>query len=772
MRPFDEAREWEEELRASEIRKALILDSALDCIVTADHEGRIVEFNAAARRLFGYSRAEVLGREVADTIVPPAVRDELRRRLREFVQSGDSDDLGRRRETMAMRADGTLVPVEVCVVPAYVKGRVLLTAYIRDLSELRREQRLALARQRATQALTALALPRRGGARRARRASLAGLACEDARLWVLDDGDPVRLSLAGSSSAALVPPLTVPDDALARRAVESAAPVWEGPPPGGQSAALGVPVRVSGQTLAVLEVRCPRAREQDPGWVATLGDVGSQLGLFLKRQRAEADLQRFARYDGLTGLPNRTFFLDTLERTLARARRRRSRLALLFLDLDGFKTVNDRLGHAAGDAVLQVMAERLRVGTRSSDLVARIGGDEFTVLLQSLARADDAALVARALIDRLARPCSVEDQEITLGASAGIAVYPEDGTDADTLLRNADLAMYRAKQEGRNTYRFFTAEMSERALERMLLLDGLRVALERDEFELVYLPVFRAGGGPTGLEALLRWRHPKLGLVAPAAFIAQAEESGLILPIGTRVLRMATRFVASLPTQDVRLVVNLSSRQFLQPNLVDVVRQALDQSGLPASRLELDLTEPTVMAENDETGERIRLLREMGVLLALDDFGTGYFSIGRLRELGIQRLKIDRSLVAGLPGHAEHSAQVLAILALARSLGLEVVAEGVETEGQRDFLLAHGCDALQGYLLSQPLGAEDVPGFVARSARGGRRIDGSWTDNGSEGTDNGHCEQRITDNGLRTTDNDGPDGSRVLAGRGGLEIRQ
>jgi diguanylate cyclase (GGDEF)-like protein/PAS domain S-box-containing protein len=713
VRPFEEAREWEEELRASEIRKALILDSALDCIVTADHEGRIVEFNAAARRLFGYSRAEVLGREVADTIVPPALRDELRRRLREFLQTGDSEDLGRRREVTAMRADGILVPVEVFAVPAYVKGRVLLTAYIRDLSELRREQRLALTRQRATQALTA-SLSLAEAAPAVLDAVLAGLACEDARLWLLDDGDPVRLSLAGSSSAAAVPSLSAPDDSLARRAVASARPVWEGPPPGGQSAGLGVPVRVSGQTLAVLEVHCPRAREQDPGWVATLVDVGSQLGLFLKRQRAEAELQRFARYDGLTGLPNRTFFLDTLERTLSRARRRRSRLALLFIDLDGFKAVNDRLGHAAGDAVLQIMAERLRAGTRSSDLVARIGGDEFTVLLLSLARADDAALVARALIERLARACSVEDQEIALGASAGIAVYPEDGTDADTLLRNADLAMYRAKQEGRNTYRFFTAEMSERALERMLLLDGLRVALERDEFELVYLPIFRAGGGVTGLEALLRWRHPKLGLVAPAAFIAQAEESGLILPIGTRVLRMATRFVASLPAPDVRLVVNLSSRQFLQPNLLQVVHQALEQSGLPASRLELDLTEPTVMAENDETTERIRQLREMGVQLALDDFGTGYFSIGRLRELGVRRLKIDRSFVAGLPAHAEHVVQVQAILALAASLGIEVVAEGVETDAQRDFLLANGCLALQGYLLSQPLAVEDVPGFVVR----------------------------------------------------------
>jgi diguanylate cyclase (GGDEF)-like protein len=593
-----------------------------------------------------------------------------------------------------------------------VKGRVLLTAYIRDLSELRREQRLALARQRATQALTA-SLSLAEAAPVVLDAVVAGLACEEARLWVLDDGDPVRLSLAGSSSAALVPALSAPDEALARDVVERKAPVWDGPPAGGESAALGVPVRVGGQTLAVLEVRCPRARERDTGWVAALGDVGNQLGLFLKRQRAEAELQRFARYDGLTGLPNRSFFLDTLDRTLSRARRRRSRLALIFLDLDGFKSVNDRLGHAAGDAVLQVMAERLRAGTRSSDLVARIGGDEFTVLVQNLARADDAALVARALIDRLARPSSVEDQEISLGASAGIAVYPEDGTDADMLLRNADLAMYRAKQEGRNTYRFFTAEMSERALERMLLLDSLRVALDRDEFELVYLPIFRAGGGPTGLEALLRWRHPKLGLVAPAAFIAQAEESGLILPIGARVLRMATRFVASLPAPEVCLVVNLSARQFMQPNLLEVVYQALEQSGLPASRLELDLTEATVMAENDETTERIRQLREMGVQLALDDFGTGYFSIGRLRELGIHRLKIDRSFVTGLPGNVEHAAQVQAILALARSLGLEVVAEGVETDAQRDFLMAHGCHSLQGYLLCQPLGVDDVPAFLA-----------------------------------------------------------
>ena len=582
VRSFGETREWEEELRASEIRKALILDSALDCILTADHEGRIIEFNAASRRLFGYSRSEVLGREVADTIVPPALRDDMRRRLREFVVTGDSADLGRRREATAMRSDGSLIPVEVVVVPAYVKGRVILSAYIRDLSERRRSERLSVARQRATQALTAsLSLVEASPA--VLDALVHGLQCSEARLWVLE-GDPKALVLAGTSSGA--PHSFAPGtsaDALARHCLEEGVAVWEGPPASGTGVELAVPVRAGGSVLGVIEVRCERARERELDWVTALADVASLLALFLKRQHAEADLQRFARYDSLTGLPNRSFFLDTLERTLSRAGRQRTRSALVFLDLDGFKAVNDGLGHAAGDIVLQTMAERLRAGTRSSDLVARIGGDEFTVLVQNLARADDAALVARGLLDRLAKPCRTDNHDVTLSASAGISVYPEDGTDADTLLRNADLAMYRAKQEGKNTYRFFTAEMSERALERMLLLDSLRSALERDEFEIVYLPVLYKDQAPS-LEALLRWRHPKLGLVAPASFIAQAEESGLMLPIGAGVLRGATRFAASLEQRDVRVVVNLSARQFLQPNLVESVRKALEASSLEASQ--------------------------------------------------------------------------------------------------------------------------------------------------------------------------------------------
>jgi diguanylate cyclase (GGDEF)-like protein/PAS domain S-box-containing protein len=708
MRSLEGADEWEDELRASEIRKALILDSALDCILTTDHEGRVVEFNAAARRLFGYTRSEILGREVADTIVPPTLRDELRQRLRDFVLTGENQDLGRRREATAMRADGSLVPIEVVVVPAYVKGRVILTAYIRDLSGRRRAERLAVARQRATQALTA-SLSLAEATPTVLEALVSGLECADARLWVAE-GDPPEPALAGTSPGGSTAPLAAsPDDALVRRTFEDGEAAWTG----GNGATLAVPVRIGGQVLGVLEVRWKRAPAREADLVPAVADVASLFALFLKRQRAESDLHRFARYDSLTGLPNRSFFLDTLERTLSRAGRQRTRSALLFLDLDGFKSVNDGLGHAAGDAVLQTMADRLRGGTRTSDVVARIGGDEFTVLVQNLTRADDAALVVRGLLDRLARPCLADEQEVTLSASAGISVYPDDGTDADTLLRNADLAMYRAKQEGKNTYRFFTAEMSERALERMLLLDSLRIALERDEFEIVYLPVVHREG-PPALEALLRWRHPKLGVVTPASFIAQAEESGLILPIGAGVLRGATRFAASLDRRDVCVVVNLSARQFLQPNLVGTVAEALEKSGLAAGRLELDLTEPTVMTEGEETTSRLRQLRELGVQLALDDFGTGYFSIRRIRDLGFRRLKVDRSLVAGLPDNPEQAAHVVAILGLGRSLGLEVVAEGVENEAQRAFLEAHDCTGLQGYLLSPPLTADEVPEFLAK----------------------------------------------------------
>jgi diguanylate cyclase (GGDEF)-like protein/PAS domain S-box-containing protein len=706
VRPFEQPREWEEELRASDVRKALILDSTPESIVTVDGQGRVVEWNAAARRLFGYSRSEALGREAAELVVPSAHRAAFRAHLYALVENGELP-LGATapREADALRADGTLVPVEVSVAPSYVRGQLLVTAFVRDIRQRRRQERLAAARHMATRALTG-SMTLAEAAPPLLSALVRGLECDEARLWVLE-GSPERLVQAGVSPHEAAPG----DDNLARRALETTGVCWEGPSPSRLGAALAVPMRITGQTLGALEARSRSLAARDEDWPELLSDVASQLGIFLERQRAEAELERLARYDGLTGLPNRSYFLETLQRTIARAARQAGRLAVVFVDLDGFKAVNDSLGHASGDLVLRAMADRLRESTRSSDVVARIGGDEFVVLVQTLSRPDDAAGVARTLVERLAGPCLLDSRPLRLGASAGIAVYPEDGLDAETLLRNADLAMYRAKQEGRSTFRFFTTEMSERALERQQLLAGLREALQRRHIELLYLPVFQ-DERPTSLEALVRWRHPRLGLMAPPDFLAEAEETGLMVELGASVLRTAARFAASWAPPEVRLVVNLSVRQLRDPHLFGTVRQAVEVSGLPPARLELDLPESAVMVADEDVGGRLRRLRELGVRLAIDEFGAGSFSVPLLRSLGIERVKLDRGLVARLPA-AEAVLQVEALLAMLRVLGVEVVAEGIESEPQRRFFEARGVRSLQGLLFGPPLSEDAVELLLA-----------------------------------------------------------
>jgi diguanylate cyclase (GGDEF)-like protein len=366
----------------------------------------------------------------------------------------------------------------------------------------------------------------------------------------------------------------------------------------------------------------------------------------LDLRTAEAELQRLARYDSLTGLSNRSFFLETLDEVLLRAARRKSRSGLIFIDLDGFKGVNDNLGHEAGDQILRTVAERIRRSTRRTDSVARIGGDEFTVLLQDLEQGDDAAVAAQAILVEVARPCTVADREVPLSASVGIAVYPEDGSDGQALLRHADLAMYRAKQEGKGTYRFFTPAMSERAHERMLLLSSLKRGLERDEFVLRYQPVIHREGAPLSLEALVRWEHPETGEITPDRFLEAAEASGLIVPLGAFVLRTACQFVQALGRPDIRVAVNLSTRQLLQPGAVAVVERALLESGLDPRRLELEMSESAVMNEVEEVVARLRSIREMGVELTLDDFGTGYSSLAELKRFRFHRIKIDRTFVS------------------------------------------------------------------------------------------------------------------------------
>ena len=724
VKGFAEGGEWEEELRASELRKAIVLDSALDPIITFDHEGKILEFNAAARRVFGYSRDEVVGREVVEKIVPPALREELRRRLRAFVETGeDQGDLGRRLEATAMGADGAEIPVEVAVFPAYVKGRVLLTAFLRDLSErkiMETERSRALQELRESEARIARITDAIPGAVYQFRLGpdgkesfpfvsrgvlkLVGYSPEDIQsgridIWTLvtpeDRGRLVRSVQISARDLAPWNEIFRVNTLLGSRWIRGESePRREGD---GATVWNGIFLDVSDQRMAQEELeRLNR-------------DLDRRL---LDLRQADAELQRLARYDSLTGLPNRSFFLETLGEVLLRAKRRKSRMALIFIDLDGFKAVNDNLGHEAGDQILRAVAERIRHATRRTDSVARIGGDEFTVLLQDLERGDDAALAAQAILGELARTCTIGDREVPVSASVGIAVYPEDGEDGQALLRHADLAMYRAKQEGKGTYRFFTPAMSERAHERMLLLSSLKRGLERGEFALRYQPVVHRDGSPLSLEALVRWEHPEMGELAPDRFIATAEESGLIVPLGAFVLRTACQFAQSLGRADLRVAVNLSARQFLQPGVLEVVREALASSGLDPRRLEVEVTESAVMTEVEDVAARLLSLRDMGVELTLDDFGTGRSSLADLKRFRFHRIKIDRTFVRDLPGNVDSAALVGAMIAMARSLGLEVIAEGVETKEQLAFLEAHGCRAFQGYLFSVPLESHAVKGFL------------------------------------------------------------
>jgi diguanylate cyclase (GGDEF)-like protein len=420
-------------------------------------------------------------------------------------------------------------------------------------------------------------------------------------------------------------------------------------------------------------------------------------------------LVHLAQHDALTDLPNRLLLTDRLEVALAHARRAGAPLAVLFLDLDRFKNVNDSLGHDQGDRLLVEAAARLKACVRASDTVSRQGGDEFLVVLPGIDSAQDAARVAEKLIEAIARPFLLGEAEFVLTASIGIACFPENGADAETLLRNADAAMYAAKEAGRNRYQFYSAEMNARAHDRLLLEGDLRRALANDELFVVFQPqVDLASRALSGAEALVRWRHPKLGLVPPGDFIGIAEDSGQIGAIGAWVLEIACRQHAAWLAEGLLegvVAVNVSALQFRQPEFLDTVAKALARSGLPAERLELEVTESAVMSGVEQTLQKLQRLHDMGVKLAIDDFGTGYSSLAYLRQFPINRLKIDQSFTKGLPEDRQSVAIAQAVIALGHSLGLNVLAEGIETPEQERHLRAAGCDTGQGYLYAKPLEA-------------------------------------------------------------------
>jgi diguanylate cyclase (GGDEF)-like protein len=494
---------------------------------------------------------------------------------------------------------------------------------------------------------------------------------------------------------------------------------WHGSATGTKSGA-GLPLMVGGRPVGVFLFLSSERDTFTPDLIELLRRLAENVSFALQnfdradeKIRADQQIQYLATHDGLTALPNRMMFNQLLEQSIKSARRNGSKCAVLFIDLDRFKVINDSLGHAVGDALLVEVANRLRSCVRESDVVARLGGDEFVIVLNEIFDRDQIALVARKVLSGLVSPLNLAGHDCRTTGSIGIAIFPDNGGDAQTLTKNADMAMYLAKEEGKNDFRFYSPVIKSQSIERLMLESSLRHALELNQLALHYQPKIEAVTGHiNGVEALLRWRHPDLGDLPPMKFISLAEETGLIIPIGRWVLKTACAQNMAWQRQGlpaISMAVNLSPRQFQDDQLLRDVDDALKETGMPAHLLQLEITESMVMQNVARAIKVLDEIQDRGVRLAIDDFGTGYSSMSLMKQFPIDTIKIDRSFVRDLAENPQDRAIAMAIISMGKALGLTVVAEGVETTEQDAFLRGHSCDELQGFLFSKPVPADDIP---------------------------------------------------------------
>lgn len=685
----------EQALRKSEARLRQLIATTLDAVITVDRSLTVLEWNRQAEATFGIAAREVLGLPLRATFLPQ--RDvELFTNLLARYRSGRPARLVRRRlETLARRANGETFPVEVTLAPAGNGADVTFTAFIRDISERKRAERELEQREKRFRTIV--------------EKSWSGV--------VLLDGE-LRFSFCGSSTQHLI---GYEDHELLGRSLFDFIHPHDLPKAQAVfSDVLGQPNHEAHGELRFLH------KNEHYVWLEgfsqnllhepSVGAIVLNYRDVSLRKQQEKQLEYRAYYDSLTGLPNRLLFRDRLVNSLAAARRNRCGVAVMYLDVDHFKLVNDGLGHSFGDLLLADISRRLFQALRASDTISRIGGDEFSILLPEVTSMEAVAGVARKILDSLAKPFRVDGHELFVTASIGISCYPADGDDAETLLRCADAAMYRSKELGRNQAQLFTASMNERYVRRLALEQQLHHAVERGELELWYQPIYdRARRRIVSLEALLRWRDPARGLVQPAEFISLAEETGMIIPIGEWVIQTACRQLREWHVQgldDVRMAVNISAVQLQQRDLVDVVRNALEEHSLAPHLLELEITESAAMQSFDLTMKVLRELRALGVGVAVDDFGTGQSSLTYLKHFPIDTVKIDKEFMQDVTSDETAAAIVSYVINLAHTLGLKVIAEGVETEEQYTFLRHYACDQMQGYLFSKPLPAAEILPFL------------------------------------------------------------
>ncbi len=719
-------RNSEEALRISNQQLQMLVQSSPLAIYTRDRNGLLTSWNPAAERLYGWTAAEVLGKPLPS--VPGEQReesDELRRRL----LAGETliKFQGRR-----LRSDGGHIFIDASLGPLRdAAGAVIgIIAVAADITEQKRAERQQAMEHGVTRLLAEAesieqvmpeiirtmceSLGCAYGARRVwnEREQKIG----SAEIWS-EPGAEIGRFLEASREPRALPQTS---GGLLRRVLTSGEPTWiadvtEDPSfrrgaearQAGLRGAFAFPIRFGSEVLGIMEFFSRESRPPDQMLVQSTRSIGSQIGQFMARGQAEERVRHLAHFDELTGLPNRALFNQRLNHALARARRAEQPLAVLFIDLDRFKNVNDTLGHEAGDRVLKEVAQRLRGCLREVDTVSRLGGDEFVVLIETASRPADVAEVAQKILTALARPVALEGQEFHLTASIGISTCPGDSADLQGIMKNADIAMYRAKEQGKNNFQFYSAQINVHTLERVALESDLRHALERDEFVLHYQPkIDIASNRVVGVEALVRWQQSGKPLIPPMQFIPLAEESGLIVPIGEWVLRHAclqNRAWQDQGLPGLRIAVNLSARQFTHANLLQDVARVLRESRLDPAWLELEITEGMVMHDPARAVQLLRELKAMGIHLSLDDFGTGYSSLSYLKRFPLDSVKIDRSFIQDLPRDGDDAGITQAIIAMAHSLRLAVVAEGVETAEQLDFLRSNGCDEMQGYHFSRPL---------------------------------------------------------------------
>ncbi|MGB0682294.1 MAG: EAL domain-containing protein [Magnetovibrionaceae bacterium] len=712
-----------ETLRDREARLRGVMDTVSDAIITINENGEIAAVNRATETIFGYTQTEMVGQNVSMLMVSP-IRDAHDTFMRQYRESGRKKVLDLRgREEQGLRKDGSVFPIEISIAELSLGGQRLFTGLVRDITkEVATRESLRKARdelelrvQERTRELTQEVTDRRRAEEELR---LAGLVIDNLTEGVaITDPDFIVRSVNAAYSritgyeADDVIGRKPPSDDILKGQPDLFDRMWADIHRTGRWEGEFWNARRNGDRYA--ERLSVSAITDECGEVTQYALVSGDI---TKRKEDEERIRYQANYDSLTGLPNRALFHDRLNQDLAHMARSKRNLALMFIDLDGFKLVNDTLGHDVGDDLLKEASRRLSDCVRNGDTVARLGGDEFTVIMPNLEDPRNAPIVAQRALDSLAKAFTLKGHEVFVSGSIGITIFPDDAETSSELIKNADAAMYRAKEQGKANYQFFTADMNAEVKERLVLKNNLNKALERDEFELYYQPKLNLETGRIqSAEALMRWQNDELGLVSPARFIPILEETGMVVEVGAWAIVTACQQHQAwrdLGLPPVRIAVNLSARQLREAGFVDRVKSILAETKTDPSGLEIEITESMLMSDAEKAVKTLGQLSDMGLKIAMDDFGTGYSSLSYLKKFPIDTIKIDRSFVSDIATNPDDAEIIRTIITMGRTLNRGIVAEGVETEDQLDILREYDCDEIQGYFFSPPLPSPKATRFL------------------------------------------------------------